>query len=174
MMEYFLAKPGKEYEDSFKKYVKLYKDSGDSYYYEKYKNALENFDEYIQDLKDSSNGINIPEDWAATSTFWLIDNNEVVGVTRVRHQEAGTAGHIGYDISPKYRSKGYGTNILRLALDEALKLGIKEVIVTCNTDNLASKKIIEKNNGKLLGTVFDEEEDENLYRYSITIVNNLL
>jgi predicted acetyltransferase len=39
--------------------------------------------------------------------------------------------------------------------------------VTCNIDNIFSKKIIERNNGKLLGTIFDEEENENLYKYSI-------
>lgn len=38
-----------------------------------------------------------------------------------------------------------------------------------NIDNIASKKIIEKNNGKLLGTIFDEEENEHLYRYVITL-----
>lgn len=70
-------------------------------------------------------------------------------------------------ISPCYRNKGYGSQILKLALVQAEKLGIKEAILTCNIDNNSSKKIIEKNNGKLLGIVFDEEENENLYRYSI-------
>jgi len=172
MKKLFLARPGKEYEKSFKKYVLSYKDAGNSFYFDKYKKALENFNEYIKDLQDISKGINVPEDWVPTSTFWLIDNNEVVGVTRVRHQEVETAGHIGYDISPGNRNKGYGTKILKLALDEALKLGIKEAIVTCSTENSASKKIIEKNNGKLLGTIFDEEENENLYRYSIKTTDN--
>lgn len=42
----------------------------------------------------------------------------------------------------------------------------------CNIDNTASKKIIEKNNGKLLGTIFDEKEKEYLYEYSITLTTN--
>ena len=54
-------------------------------------------------------------------------------------------------------------------MSEALKLGIEGVIVTCNIENIASKKIIEKNNGKLLGTIYDEEEDEHLYKYIIMI-----
>lgn len=92
----------------------------------------------------------------------------MVGVVRVRHQDISTAGHIGYDISPSYRNKGYGTQILKLALVEAEKIGIKEVMVTCDVDNIASKKIIEKNNGKLLGTIFDEEDNVDVYKYSIT------
>lgn len=169
MKKIFLAKPAQKYEKSFKKYVLAYKDTADSYYYDKYKKALENFDEYVKDLEDNSKGINIPENWVPTSAFWLIDDNEVVGVVRVRHREAGTAGHIGYDISPDFRNKGYGTKILELSLNEVSKLGINDIIVTCNTENSASRKIIEKNGGKLLGTIFDEEENENLFKYIIII-----
>ena len=63
-------------------------------------------------------------------------------------------------------------HILKLALVETEKIGVKEVMVTCNIDNEFSRKIIEKNNGKLLGTIFDEEENENLYKYSISTSND--
>ena len=103
---------------------------------------MENFNEYVDDLYKYSKGIDLPKGWVTTSTFWLIDNNEVVGVVRVRYQDVGTDGHIGYDIAPDYRKKGYGTQILKLALVEAEKIGIKEVMVTCNIDNSFSRKII--------------------------------
>lgn len=95
-----------------------------------------------------------------------------MGVVRIRHQEVEYAGHIGYDISPNCRNKGYGFQILKLALEKAIKIGIEEAILTCKIDNTASKKIIEKNNGKLLGTIYDEEENEYLYKYSITLTPN--
>jgi predicted acetyltransferase len=167
MRELFLSVPSKQYQKSFKDYVTAYKNADDNYYFTKYKKGIENFDEYLSDLYKYSKGIDLPKGEVITSTFWLIDNNEVVGVVRVRHQDVWTDGHIGYDISPCYRKKGYGTQILKLALVEAGKIGIKEVMVTCNIDNIYSKKIIEKNNGKLLETIFDEAENENLYRYSI-------
>lgn len=91
----------------------------------------------------------------------------MVGVVRVRHEEVESAGHIGYDISPCFRGRGYGTQILKLAIEEAKKIGIEEAIVTCNTENTASRRIIEKNNGKLLGTIYDDEEKEFLYKYKI-------
>ncbi|GGL65400.1 hypothetical protein [Sporolactobacillus putidus] len=53
-----------------------------------------------------------------------------------------------------------------------MKVGIKEAIVTCSTDNISSKKIIEKNNGELLGIIFDEKENENLYKYRIVLSND--
>ena len=173
-MNLFLSMPNKEYQKSFEDYVIAYKNADDKYYYTKYKKGIENFNEYVGNLYKYSKGIDLSVGEVITSTFWLIDNNEVVGVVRVRHQDVDTAGHIGYDISPCYRKKGYGTQILKLALAEAEKIGIKEAIVTCNIDNISSKKIIEKNNGKLLGTIFDEEENEYLYRYSIPTSNDKL
>lgn len=169
MKDLFLAQPTKEYQQSFEEYVLSYKKTGDEYYFNKYKKGLENFNEYLNDLNNYSKGIDLPEGEVITSTFWLIHNSEVVGVVRLRHEEAEYSGHIGYDISPFYRNKGYGNEILRLTLKKALEIGIEDVIVTCNIDNTFSKRIIEKNNGQLLGVVFDEEENENLYKYSITI-----
>jgi predicted acetyltransferase len=172
MNNLLLVQPRREYQKSFENYILAYERKNDTHYLNMYKRGLEDFHGYLNDINNLSKGIVIPQGWVRTSTFWLIDNDEVVGVVRVRHQDVSTAGHIGYDISPSYRNKGYGTEILKLALAEAEKIGIKEVIVTCNIDNIASKKIIEKNNGKFLGTIFDEEENENLNKYSITVVAN--
>jgi predicted acetyltransferase len=172
MNNLFLVEPIIEYQKSFENYILAYKRKNDIHYLNMYKKGLDDFHGYLNYLNNLSRGIEIPEGWVRTSTFWLIDNDEVVGVVRVRHEDVSTAGHIGYDISPSYRNKGYGTQILKLALDKAEEIGIKEAIVTCNIDNIASRKIIEKNNGKLLGTIFDEEENENLYKYSITLIAN--
>jgi predicted acetyltransferase len=169
MIKSFLVEPNKEYQKSFENYVLAYKNINDDDYLDIYRKGLENFDEYINDLSNNSKGIDVPQGWVTTSTFWLIDQHEVVGVVRIRHQEIGTAGHIGYDISPCYRNKGYGYQILKLALLEADEIGIKEAILTCNTDNISSRKIIEKNSGKLIGTIFDEEENEYMYKYSISL-----
>ncbi|MBE6068556.1 MAG: GNAT family N-acetyltransferase [Clostridium lundense] len=172
MEDLFLVKPKEKYQESFEKYALAYRNIGDEHYFRKYKKALENFQGYLNTLHDYSNGKDLAQGEVATSTFWLIDKNEVVGVVRIRHQEVDCAGHVGYDISPNYRNRGYGLEILKLALEKAKEIGIKEVILTCNVDNIASKKIIEKNNGKLLGTIFDEEENEYLYKFSITLTTN--
>lgn len=172
MKDIFLIEPNEKYQTSFENYVLTYEKINDEHYFTKYKKALENFQDYLNDLHNYSVGANLLQGEVMTSVFWLVDKKEVVGVVRIRHQEVECAGHIGYDISPDYRNKGYGFQILKLALEKAIKIGIAEVILTCNIDNIASKKIIEKNNGKLLGTIFDEEENEYLYRFSITLTTN--
>ena len=169
MKNLILSEPNKIYEKSFKDYAQSYKDINDDHYFHKYKKSLENFDEYLNDLCDHANGINLLKDEVTTSTFWMIFGNQVVGVVRIRHKEVDCAGHIGYDISPCYRNNGYGYEILRLALEKAKNIGIREAILTCNVDNISSKKIIEKNNGKLLGTIFDKDENQYLFKYSIMI-----
>ncbi|BCZ47216.1 acetyltransferase [Clostridium gelidum] len=172
MKDLFLVEPNKQYQKSFENYALTYRKINDEHYFNKYKKALENFQDYLNNLQNYSKGNELPQGEVVTSTFWLIDKKEVVGVVRIRHQEVECAGHIGYDISPDYRNRGYGFQILKLALGKAINIGIEEVILTCNIDNTASKKIIEKNNGKLLGTIFDEEDNEYLYKYSITVATN--
>ena len=171
MRDLFLAEPNKIYRKSFENYARAYRKISDNHYFTRYKKALENFQDYLNDLRNYSEGNDLPQGEVRTSTFWLIDKTAVVGVARIRHQEIESAGHIGYDISPEWRNRGYGFQILKLALEKAIKIGIEEVILTCNISNIASKKIIEKHNGKLLGTIFDEEENEYLDKYSITSVN---
>ena len=111
MKEVFLVKPNKVYRKSFENYVTAYKKINDEHYFNKYKKALDNFQDYIEDLYNYSMGYHLPQGDGAVSTFWLVDKNEVVGVVRIRHKEEGTAGHIGYDISPDFRNRAYGNEI---------------------------------------------------------------
>lgn len=56
-------------------------------------------------------------------------------------------GHIGYSVRPGFRRNGYAGQILDLALIEARGLGIGEVLLTCDANNLASRRVIESHGG---------------------------
>ena len=71
-------------------------------------------------------------------------------------------GNIGYGIRPNQRNKGYATILLKLLLKICEEKGMSEVCVSCNKDNLASKKVILKNNGILEKEFFDEFEGRGL------------
>jgi|ERR1043165_5110792 predicted acetyltransferase len=101
----------------------------------------------------------VPDDKVNASIFWLVDNNRFIGRIIIRHELTEDMllyhGNIGYIIAPEFRKQGYGTAILKLGLEEAGKLGLKKVLVTCDKTNTASAKIIEKNGG-----VFEDEAYE--------------
>ena len=112
-----------------------------------------NFPVMLQELDDFHASRSIDKGFVANSTYWLIsEDQKVVGVVNIRHSLNENllkrGGHIGYGIAPSQRKKGHATKILELALQNAKKLGIKKVLVTCDALNVASEKTIIKNGGK--------------------------
>ncbi|QUH27658.1 GNAT family N-acetyltransferase [Vallitalea guaymasensis] len=171
MQEVKLVEPSILYRDSFLEFIEDVKETGYESY-ELYTKAEEDFNEFIKDLLDSSKGINIPEGWIPCSSFWLVDDvGEVIGVIRIRHSVDSEflqmIGHIGYEIKSTHRNKGYGSKLLELGLVEARKLGLEEVIITCNENNIGSRKIIEKFKGKYIKSIFDTDDQRNLLQYKI-------
>lgn len=53
-------------------------------------------------------------------------------------------GHIGYTIYPEYQGHHYSYDACLLLKEKYLSLGYDHVLITCDPDNLASKKIIER------------------------------
>lgn len=89
---------------------------------------------------------------APQDVYFLFDEQgTLLGATVIRHrlneEMLQTGGHIGGGIRPSWQSRGLGTRMLALAIEKARTLGIKDVLLTCNDDNVASQRIIEKNGG---------------------------
>ena len=124
-----------------------------------FRNDYHDFDHYLEDLefKEEKDG-RVPD-----SVFFLLDEerNRLLGAVNIRHYMNDylliKGGHIGDGIRPSERRKGYGTEIIRLALEECKKLGIDRVLVTCDKDNIASAKSIIRNGGVLENEVVDEK-----------------
>ena len=71
-------------------------------------------------------------------------------------------GHIGYRVLEEFRGHGYAERACRLVVPLALAHGMTMLRITCNPDNLASKRTIEKLGATLLG-VYDVPEDNEMY-----------
>ena len=130
------------------------------------------FDAMLTRLTDCARGIGLSQGFVPHSTFWLIeDNDEVVGVTNIRHELTPAlrieGGNIGYGIRPSARGRGLGTVALRLALGRARDLGLSEVLVTCGKVNIASARIIRRNGGVLQSEEYLESRGEIVQRYAI-------
>ncbi|MPM20689.1 hypothetical protein SDC9_67125 [bioreactor metagenome] len=114
-----------------------------------------NFEEWLENLKKESSKDTCGEKWVPATT-WLVvreSDKKIVGVIQLRHELndflLNRGGHIGYEVRPSERRKGYATEMLRLVLMESKKIGLKKVLVSCTKSNIASAKTIIKNGGVL-------------------------
>ena len=113
-------------------------------------------------------GEDLPEGYVPETFFFLWDGETIVGQYRIRHYLCESlrtgAGHIGYFIARPYRSKGYGTEGLRLTLEMARAIvPEEEIYLRVNRDNPASLRAMQKNGGRIVG------EDEE--KYYVRIAN---
>ncbi len=85
--------------------------------------------------------------------FWLFEDDRPIGISKMRHylneKLKIRGGHIGYGIIAERRLKGFGKIILMKTLKEIKKIGVSRVLITCDINNIGSRKVIESNNGKL-------------------------
>lgn len=115
--------------------------------------SFELFSMSLNRYVEQSKGINVSDQYVPQTIYWLYIDAKPVGFGKLRHtlneklREYG--GHIGYIIRPSERGKRYGTVLLSLLLNEAKKKEIHEVLITCDEDNIRSRKVIESNKGEL-------------------------
>jgi predicted acetyltransferase len=116
--------------------------------------------DYVALVHGWEDGINLPEDFVEHAELVAVVDGDIVGRTSVRfvlNEFLRTiGGHIGYAVRPAFRRRGYATEILRQSLDIARARGISPVLVTCDVDNIGSRRVIEANGGVLEG-IFDAE-----------------
>ncbi len=120
------------------------------------KNIID-YEEKIKELDNASNGILDNPAFVPYTCYVFIIENKIVGVGSVRHylneylEKFG--GHIGYSIRPNDRKKGYGSKALELLIKQAKEMDIENILITCNINNIGSKKVIENNNGKFINQI---------------------
>ncbi|MFD7641385.1 GNAT family N-acetyltransferase [Kitasatospora sp. NPDC059795] len=101
---------------------------------------------------------------------WIVEGDRVHGGIALRHglnDRVLRSGHIGYGIRPSSRGRGLATWALGRTLDEARVLGLDQVLIVCEVDNLASVKTIERHSGVLEGV--QDTEHGPLRRYWIKL-----
>jgi predicted acetyltransferase len=139
---------------------------------ERYRLALEDFDAYLARLHRLSDATQLPAGWVPSSEFWLEDSTgEIVACVRLRSWLTPSlefeGGHIGYDVRPSARRRGFGTAALGLTLSKARQRGLDRVRLTVDSDNLVSINIIVRNGGFLSGEGISEKTGKPIKQYWI-------
>lgn len=109
----------------------------------------QHFESYVSKLLNQRLGLDLPEGYVPASEYWIIDETDnYLGRLHIRHGLTDyllkIGGHIGYNIRPSQRGQGHATSALGIGLKRAKALGLDQVLITCDDDNLASARIIEK------------------------------
>lgn len=121
------------------------------------------FATYTQLLRSEADGLNLPPGYVPSTSLWWADGPTYLGRIHIRHELTDVlrelGGHIGYYVRPSARRHGHATAMLRSALPMVRELGIHSVLITCDVNNVASRKVIEASGGSL------EDERHGKLRY---------
>ena len=170
-----LLNPNMDYKKAYINFVKEVRNYGEIEFNPIFEiSYLENhFEEFISYLgyisKHPKDEIIIP-----MKTYWAVEDGKVVGKSTLKinsHEKLFQyIGNVGYIVAPSERKKGVGSEILRLMKEKAKNLGYEEVILTCNRENTASQKIIEKNGGIFIDEIYWREKKMVNLRYRIKVI----
>jgi predicted acetyltransferase len=131
------------------------------------------FAEYLRILQDVEAGRGLPPDHVASTTLFGFVEGEIVGRLMFRHLLNDVllrvGGHIGYVVVPEFRRRGYSVVMLRQGLDVARAKGLTRVLLTCDEENLASRRTIEICGGQYEDSYSGPEAPATKRRYWIAL-----
>ncbi len=158
-MKLTLVSPSIDYKDSFIEAIRAFKRDGLWWYDDVDPDEMkQNFEAYVNGILERP----------GETSFWAIVDNQFAGRISLRHELTPAlrivGGHIGYDVSPLFRKQGVASEMLRKILPLAKTIGLIEVLLTCDDNNVGSIKAIEKNGG-VLGETKKIAEGKPLKRY---------
>lgn len=153
--------------DAFRDYVEKCVQDG----LELYDGANLDSGAYLKKRIGYAEGIGLPEGWPPISMYFCVDSGKILGAIRIRHgfneYINNVIGHIGYETLPLARGKGIATAMLQWALRNVVE---DSAIISCDINNIGSKKVIEKCGGKYLNTFYSDEEQSHIMRYQLESV----
>ena len=133
------------------------------------------YEEWLKKVLSQVDIANIPETKVPDLTYFYVreEDDRIIGMVNIRlalndflRKEGG---HIGYSVRPTERRKHYATDILTRALDVCALIGIKEVLVSCGSENIASAGVIKKCDGLLKDEFYSEKYHKTLQMYTIRL-----
>jgi predicted acetyltransferase len=135
--------------------------------------AAATIDDWFALLEAYKVTVTVPAGHVPSRTYLAKEDGKVIGIVNLRLELNDYllqhGGHIGYSVKKEYRQQGYGVEILAQTLILAQGFGLDKVLVTCDDQNQASRRVIEKNGGQLEDIRVDSTDGSLTRRYWFTI-----
>jgi len=108
---------------------------------------------------------NKDKDYAPSYEFEMINLKSKAGMGEIRlrignNENIKYGGHIGYGVYSKFRGRHLAARSVKLLLPFAKENGLREVWITCNPENKASRRTCELAGGKLVEIVDLPKDNE--------------
>ena len=116
--------------------------------------------EWVNFVENTKYKETVTPGFVTAHTFFALDNDKIVGIINGRHELndylLNFGGHIGYSVRKSERRKGYAKKMLNYTSEFLFSLGLDKILVTCDKNNIASKRTIESCDGILENEVIEE------------------
>ena len=166
--------PTKEYKKDVEEYLQEFIDNGENEIAgDGGLDRIRDFDKWLEKIQNDLSVDTIDKDRIPATLYLTIrkSDKKIVGNLQIRHflneKLLNYGGHIGDSVRPSERRKGYATEQIRLALGKCKELGIDNVLMDCDKNNIESAKAIQNNGGVLENEIY--VENELVQRYWISL-----
>ncbi len=163
MEKFRYVKPSKEWEEQTIDFIHEFEEMNSSIDgTNQLHNYFDSYDDWLDKIEHDRMKT-LTEDAVPAETFFFVrdSDNKMVGMINVRlalnEKLKRLGGHIGYCIRPTERRKGYNKINLYMGLLYCQEHGIKEVMLDCEKDNVASAKTILALGGKLIKEWYEDD-----------------
>lgn len=129
----------------------------------------ESYEEWLSSVILNTDAKTVNENWVVTDTFFAIrkSDNKIIGIIDLRHtlnEFLKDLGNCGYSVRPSERKRGYATEMLYQLLQVAKEVGMRELHISVEKENIASIKVIQKNGGVYKRSFSFENQTADIYR----------
>ena len=131
------------------------------------------YEQWLDKLLSQMDIANLQEPNVPALTYFYVRaaDDRIIGTINIRlalndflRKEGG---HIGYSVRPTERRNGYATDMLAEGIKVCERIGIRDVLVSCDKENLASAAVIQNCGGLLKEEFYSKTFDEVLQMYVI-------
>jgi predicted acetyltransferase len=163
--------PNETFQNSYRELIREFIDAGEPLIPFPLTFPNDDFPAFLSRLAAATRGEGLRPGAVAHSTFWLVADHEVVGVSNLRHSLTESlrreGGNIGFGVRPSARQRGYAKELLRHTLLRAGQMGLSEILLTCAKSNVASARTILSQGGIFMSEDYLEDRCEIVQRYQI-------